>query len=104
AVDRPRRLRYRCAENLARMSGEIADARQKSSFRGDAKHRTRNLEIPGLRFAHPGMTPSELLRCARHDGRRFRRPRLRGDDVEKLCFRKKKRATAARAWPGCAAG
>ncbi|SHG13869.1 hypothetical protein SAMN05443248_0426 [Bradyrhizobium erythrophlei] len=26
------------------------------SFRGDAKHRTRNLEIPGLRFAHPGMT------------------------------------------------
>ena len=28
------------------------------SFRGDAKHRTRNLEIPGLRLAaHPGMTP-----------------------------------------------
>jgi hypothetical protein len=27
-----------------------------TSFRGDAKHRTRNLEIPGLRFAHPGMT------------------------------------------------
>src|SRR6201989_2511362 len=33
------------------------------SFRGDAKHRTmvrncapENLEIPGLRFAHPGMT------------------------------------------------
>jgi enamine deaminase RidA (YjgF/YER057c/UK114 family) len=34
-----------------------------ASFRGDAKHRTtmcyctsENLEIPGLRFAHPGMT------------------------------------------------
>jgi hypothetical protein len=26
------------------------------SFRGDAKHRTRNLEIPGSRFARPGMT------------------------------------------------
>jgi hypothetical protein len=27
------------------------------SFRGDAKHRTRNLEIPGLVLAHhPGMT------------------------------------------------
>src|SRR6185312_16360387 len=30
---------------------------QSSSFRGDAKHRTRNLEIPGLPLArHPGMT------------------------------------------------
>src|SRR5262245_48853890 len=36
-----------------------------SSFRGDAKHRTmerncapENLEIPGLHFAHPGMTLS----------------------------------------------
>jgi hypothetical protein len=29
------------------------------SFRGDAKHRTRNLEIPGLVLAHhPGMTAS----------------------------------------------
>ena len=28
-----------------------------SSFRGDAKHRTRNLEIPGLVLTHhPGMT------------------------------------------------
>jgi hypothetical protein len=27
------------------------------SFRGDAKHRTRNLEIPGLVLTHhPGMT------------------------------------------------
>ena len=32
-------------------------ARQRSSFRGDAQHRTRNLEIPGLALArHPGMT------------------------------------------------
>src|SRR5229473_3848373 len=31
------------------------------SFRGDAKHRTRNLEIPGLALTrHPGMTESEL--------------------------------------------
>jgi hypothetical protein len=37
------------------------------SFRGDAKHRTRNLEIPGLVLAHhPGMTI--LLRFARNDG------------------------------------
>jgi hypothetical protein len=26
----------------------------------DAKHRTRNPEIPGLRFAHPGMTAEDL--------------------------------------------
>ena len=26
------------------------------SFRGDAKHRTRNLEIPGSSFGRPGMT------------------------------------------------
>src|SRR3954466_6488857 len=32
-----------------------------SSFRGDAKHRTRNLEIPGLVLTHhPGMTASRL--------------------------------------------
>jgi putative endonuclease len=29
------------------------------SFRGDAQHRTRNLEIPGSRFARPGMTVNE---------------------------------------------
>ena len=30
------------------------------SFRGDAKHRTRNLEIPGLVLTHhPGMTAFE---------------------------------------------
>src|SRR5260370_6961246 len=34
-----------------------------SSFRGDAKHRTRNLEIPGLVLTrHPGMTEYGLLR------------------------------------------
>jgi hypothetical protein len=27
-----------------------------SSFRGDAQHRTRNLEIPGSPFGRPGMT------------------------------------------------
>src|SRR6202158_1572153 len=33
-----------------------------SSFRGDAQHRTRNLEIPGLVLTHhPGMTESGLL-------------------------------------------
>jgi hypothetical protein len=26
------------------------------SFRGDAEHRTRNLEVPGSRFARPGTT------------------------------------------------
>jgi hypothetical protein len=31
------------------------------SFRGDAKHRTRNLEIPGLVLTHhPGMTKSGI--------------------------------------------
>ncbi len=30
---------------------------QAPSFRGDAEHRTRNLEIPGLVLTHhPGMT------------------------------------------------
>ena len=32
-----------------------------TSFRGDATHRTRNLEIPGLVLAHhPGMTAGAL--------------------------------------------
>jgi len=40
------------------MTGPIpAIAPLASSFRGDAKHRTRNLEIPGLALARqPGMT------------------------------------------------
>src|SRR5450759_1023655 len=34
----------------------------KPSFRGDAKHRTRNLEIPGLVLTHhPGMTARESV-------------------------------------------
>src|SRR5207302_499699 len=42
-----------------------------SSFQGDAKHRTRNLEIPGLVLTHqPGMTKWDarqpLLLLARH--------------------------------------
>jgi hypothetical protein len=46
------------------------EAIQESSFRGDAQHRTRNLEIPGLvRTRHPGMTESRLLRFARNDGK-----------------------------------
>jgi hypothetical protein len=36
---------------------------QTPSFRGDAKHRTRNLEIPGLTLTrHPAMTASRLAR------------------------------------------
>src|ERR1700680_4914239 len=36
--------------------GKIKES-ELSSFRGDAKHRTRNLEIPGLVLTHhPGMT------------------------------------------------
>src|SRR6185295_9704711 len=35
----------------------VAHNPMKPSFRGDAKHRTRNLEIPGLVLPdHPGMT------------------------------------------------
>src|ERR1700686_1897737 len=39
------------------------------SFRGDAKHRTRNLEIPGLVLAHhPGMTKLDcVVACARRN-------------------------------------
>ncbi len=37
------------------------------SFRGDAEHRTRNLEIPGSRFACPGMTADNNSRyCEEH--------------------------------------
>src|SRR5205085_8743208 len=42
------------------------------SFRGDAQHRTRNLEIPGSRFASPGMTTQKLRRhLSCHFGSRF---------------------------------
>src|SRR5205807_9433795 len=36
--------------------GVVGGANVATSFRGDAKHRTRNLEIPGSRYARPGMT------------------------------------------------
>src|SRR5882724_7646412 len=37
---------------------------QTPSFRGDAKHRTRNLEIPGLVLTHhPGMTTETPSFC-----------------------------------------
>jgi hypothetical protein len=39
------------------MADMVFDPELKPSFRGDAKHRTRNLEIPGLVLTHhPGMT------------------------------------------------
>src|SRR3982074_1866673 len=44
-----------------------------SSFRGDAKHRTRNLEIPGLVLTHhPGMTESDcfVASAPRNDAKR----------------------------------
>ena len=42
-----------------------SQAAGRQSFRGDAKQRTRNLEIPGLRLtAHPGMTESGLSRSS----------------------------------------
>src|SRR5258708_1719734 len=45
------------------------EAIQKPSFRGDAEHRTRNLEIPGLVLAHhPGMTEPEGRFAPRNDG------------------------------------
>ena len=37
----------------------------KQSFRGDAKHRTQNLEIPGLVLKHhPGMTAPHPITSA----------------------------------------
>jgi hypothetical protein len=58
-----------------------------SSFRGDAKHRTRNLEIPGLVLTHhPGMTKIGLLgRGARHRARiRCGETETRGRPNERL--------------------
>ncbi len=48
----------------ARQGGEtLKKLRFTRSFRDDAKHRTRNLEIPGLALMrHPGMTEPGLLR------------------------------------------
>jgi len=61
---------------IARRGRERASANRTPSFRGEAKHRTRNLEIPRCAIAHlrsgpadhPGMTESGLIRCARNDG------------------------------------
>src|SRR6266436_2517244 len=63
------------------------EATQTPSFRGDAKHRTRNLEIPRCAIAHlrsgpadhPGMTVSGLLRGACHRARISRAPLARND-------------------------
>src|ERR1700737_1378512 len=55
-----------------------ADER-KSSFRGDAKHRTRNLEIPGPREdACPGMTEtrSSPRQCLFNEARGLKRSRI----------------------------
>ena len=41
------------------------------SFRGDAKHRTRNLEIPGSPFGRPGMTALCPLCLDSHPRRRY---------------------------------
>ena len=39
---------------------------------GDAKHRTRNLEIPGLVLAHhPGMTKDKLVASLAMTGREW---------------------------------
>jgi hypothetical protein len=41
---------------LRRGNAEVCEIKA-TSFRGDAEHRTRNLEIPGLVLTHhPGMT------------------------------------------------
>src|SRR5258708_16435736 len=61
------KMRSRCC--CRHCEERSSEAIQTPSFRGDAKHRTRNLEIPGLVLAHhPGMTAFGLLRCARNDG------------------------------------
>jgi hypothetical protein len=64
------------------------------SFRGDAKHRTRNLEIPGLVLTHhPGMTASDLLRGfapSELDSRSYTATRRPGSDAgnsrSSICF------------------
>ena len=50
------------ANERREMASRLAET---PSYRGDAKHRTRKLEMPGLVLAHhPGMTASGLLRGA----------------------------------------
>jgi hypothetical protein len=44
---------------------DVIAAIQIPSFRGDAKHRTRNLEIPGLALTrHPGIRNGRLSEFA----------------------------------------
>ncbi len=67
--------KFKQTQHHVRSRIRLREAIQSPSFRGDAKHRTRNLEIPGLRLAaHPGMTESELARhCAPHKDRHCER-------------------------------
>ena len=59
-----RRMRYRTQFVGGRHLGRVSLPNLLTlSFRGGAKHRTRNLEIPGLRCAHPGMTARDGARA-----------------------------------------
>src|SRR5882724_2841109 len=67
------RLRFAKAPSPARGEGKRLRINsswpQPPSFRGDAKHRTRNLEIPGLVLTHhPGTTAAPSIRL-RHPRR-----------------------------------
>jgi hypothetical protein len=73
-------LRGACHRACIRTPRRLREAPQTPSFRGDAKHRTRNLEIPGLTLTrHPGMTASGLLGAC-HRARRRRDPVAEYDD------------------------
>ena len=68
---------------LARLVKEVIAAVQRPSFRGDAKHRTRNLEIPGLRPSRPsrndgaqGSATAHGVRPALFQRARIGRPRV----------------------------
>src|SRR5260370_42445385 len=71
--------------NDGKFKPEHDDISSKPSFRGDAKHRTRNLEIPGLVLTHhPGMTMSgSLRRGVYHRSRRRRDPLPRNQGLDK---------------------
>jgi hypothetical protein len=62
-----RALRVARLKRLSGMSAgfDVIAAIQIPSFRGDAKHRTRNLEIPGLALTrHPGIRNGRLSEFA----------------------------------------
>src|SRR6266851_4637808 len=68
---RPLFIEGHCPAKLGRIAprecGGVSE-NNSPSFRGDAKHRTRNLEIPGLVLTHhPGMTESERLRSEENE-------------------------------------